>query len=253
MTFHHNLIFYSITICLSNIRMGNCFSNTPAVQKFSTVPGLLGLKGEIIQVKGLRIDFTVKQVYKSCLVQIEFISSLSGDRNIIHRCLHIPDLPESVNRKDIEEAFAKSTRNVLNISEDNTYFYEGNVMVIIEDVTYDFGQYLRLKSFARFHSTNRPVSPSRVEQNRVEQKGISDFEEILPANFPRRINLSHLGKSEANEFVSEKKIIMAAGVPISSSANTSNPAEDHIVDSPKTDHAVSRSMGKLEIIENQFS
>lgn len=240
-----------------------CFGNDAAIpDNFSNVPGLRGPNGKIIQTKGLRLDFKVKQVYKSRLIQIEFISNLSGEQCTVHKCLHISNLPVSAKSEEIEEAFKQSTKNILYISEDNSYYYEGQVTVSINDVDYDFGEYLGLRSFARFQTISRPVSPSKTER-----KDTPRFEHLGPANFPIRINLTRdVGEPEANEFIQEKKIVLVAGVPVNSSdkknslvdvpielGDSSSTTVPETVNSPKTtEHAVSRSIDKLEIIENNF-
>ena len=267
----HNLIFYWTFYLMSNIRMGNyikfaafcCNDSTSGSEKSANAQALCGPDGKVIGVEGLHVDFKVKQVYNSRLIQIEFISNLSGKPYTLYKCVHISNLPLSAKTREIEEAFKQSTKNVLHISADQTYFYEGKVTVTVNDVSYDFSEYLLLRSFARFQTISRPVSPTGTER-----KESSGAESPIMVHFPRRINLSRdIGKSEAEEFVQgSHRTVVVSGIPITSTnvetldltapANSPTIAASKIavdVNSPKMSEHAGKLIEKLEIIENKFT
>jgi hypothetical protein len=153
-----------------------CFGTSYST-KMIIVPGLCAPDGKLIQAEGLHIDFTVKEVYKSRLILIEFASSLSGKQCQVSQCLYVSKLPLTARVEEMKETFKNSTRNVLYIEKDNKYFYEGKVTVLINDVTYDLGEYLSLREFSRFPTISRPTSPKHHTTP------------VIPGNFLVRIDL----------------------------------------------------------------
>lgn len=226
----------------------SCISNGTSHDKFFIIPGLSGPDGKIVSTDGLSIDFNAKTVYKSRLIQIEFVSNLSGHGGKICQCLYIPNLPLTARIEDIEEAFRKSTRNVLHVAKDNVHFYEGQVTVCIDDTCYDLGEYLLLREFARFQPFSRPMSPkfntpiirenclARIDLVKEPEKTEKNDEEFIdPVNRIIFIHRDSIGPNKQNDFP----------LAVNTSSESPHPG------SPKNE-GVAELTDKLEIIENKF-
>lgn len=226
----------------------SCINDDTTLDNFFIIPGLSGPDGKVVSSDGLCIDFTAKTVYKSRLIQIEFVSNLSGRKGKICQCLHVPNLPLTARVEDIEEAFKKSSRNVLHVATDNIHFYEGKVTVCIDDTCYDLGEYLLLREFARFQPISRSMSPkfntpvvrenvlTRIDLTKESEKTEKKDEEFIsPENRIIFIHRDSVGPNKLND------------LPLAVNTSSESPQPG----SPKNEGAAELT-DKLEIIENKF-